>query len=149
MTQAEDAGASERLQAGNTRLNPLLPLWQALADIADPCQEACGYDLSILDLGIVNSLEARDGVVTVSVTFTEPACLFGYRIIQEIEARLARLPGVAEVIVSIDPYPLWEPSRLTERARQAYAARKAQFGPGVADQVFVDISRIRSGGAHV
>ena len=144
MTQIDAAGPADQLSPVNPSAKALLPLWQALAEIADPCQQACGYDLSILDLGIINGITAREGVVTVSVTFTEPACLFGFRIMQEIEDRLALLPGVRQVIVSIDAYPLWEPSRLTDRARQAHAARRLQFGPGAAapGEVLVDISRI-------
>ena len=109
--------------------HPLLPLWRALGGIGDPCQQACGYDLSILDLGIVNDVSAEDGRVTVSLTFTEPFCAFGFRIIQEIEDRLSGLAGVREVRVALDPFPLWEPSRLSDRARQLHAAHRLRFGP--------------------
>jgi metal-sulfur cluster biosynthetic enzyme len=108
--------------------HPLLPLWRALGEIPDPCQQACGYELSIVDLGIVNGVVAEDGCVSVSLTFTEPTCTFGFRIIQEIEDRLAQIPGVRRARVSIDPFPLWEPSRLTERARRAHAESRLRFG---------------------
>jgi metal-sulfur cluster biosynthetic enzyme len=150
--QVDSAGPTDVAQElFRSCANSLLPLWQALADIPDPCQQACGYSLSIVDLGIVNAITARDGVVTVSVTFTEPACLFGFRIINEIEDRLARFPGVEHVAVSVDPYPLWEPSRLTDRARSAHAARRTQFGPngGASDEVLVAIPKVTPGVSHV
>jgi metal-sulfur cluster biosynthetic enzyme len=130
--------------------HPLLPLWQALTGIADPCQQACGYALSIVDLGIVNGVSSVEGCATVSLTFTESSCTFAFRIIQEIEDRLARLPGVRRVEVSIDPFPPWEPSRLTERARHAHAQSRLRFGPvrRAAAEVLVPVPAIMTGGSH-
>lgn len=128
----------------------LLPVWQALDQVADPCQHACGYELSIVDLGIVNDVSAEDGVVTVSLTFTEPLCTFGFRIIQEIEDRLVVLSGVREARVSIVPFPLWEPSRLSERARALHAERRLQFS-GVhctTSEAVIPLSRIPTGARH-
>jgi metal-sulfur cluster biosynthetic enzyme len=133
--------------------HPLLPLWRALAQIPDPCQQACAYELSIVDLGIVNGVVAEDGCVTVSLTFTEASCTFGFRIIEEIEDRLARIPGVHRVRVSIEPFPVWEPSRLTDRARRAHAESRLRFGPsrgaGGGAEVLVPMSTITMGGRHV
>ncbi len=151
--------------------HPLLPLWRTLGDIPDPCQQACGYALSIVDLGIVNGVAAEDGCVSVSLTFTEPTCTFGFRIIQEIEDRLAQIPGVRRVQVSIDAFPLWEPSRLTERARRAHAESRLRFGlpttaiagadvaaeqrarptarAGSPVEIPMPLSRITMGGRHV
>lgn len=128
----------------------LLPVWQALDQIADPCQHAVGYPLSIVDLGIVNGVQAEDGVVTVSLTFTEPLCTFGFRIIQDIEDHLVKLPGVRAARVSIVPFPLWEPSRLSERARALHADRRLQFS-GVqltTTEAVIPLSRIPIGARH-
>jgi metal-sulfur cluster biosynthetic enzyme len=131
--------------------HPLLPLWQALAEVADPCQQACGYPLSIVDLGIVNGVASDAGHVTVSLTFTESSCTFAFRIIEEIEDRLAQLPGVRRVEVAIEPFPPWEPSRLSERARQVHAQSRLRFGPArrVGAEVIVPMPVTTTGGSHV
>jgi len=131
--------------------HPLLPLWQALTEVADPCQQACGYALSIVDLGIVNGVASDAGCVTVSLTLTESSCTFAFRIIEEIEDRLAQLPGVRRVEVAIEPFPLWEPSRLSERARQAHAQSRLRFGPArrAGAEVLVPMPGMTTGGSHV
>jgi len=101
---------------------------RALTEVKDPCNVLSGHDLSIVDMGLINRVEARGHGVEVGITFTEPACLFGYRIIEDIEDLAAGLPGVAEIRVVPEPFPLWDASRLSPKAKQIYANKKAQFG---------------------
>ena len=104
-------------------------VWRALDTVRDPCNVLSGHDLSIVDMGLINRIEARGDSIEIAVTFTEPGCLFGYRIIENMENLTAELPGVGEIRVIPEPFPLWDESRLSDRARAVYAARKARFGP--------------------
>ena len=51
------------------------------------------------------------------MTLTAPGCAVAGAIKEEVERKLARLPGVREVRVELVFDPPWEPGRMTEAAR--------------------------------
>jgi metal-sulfur cluster biosynthetic enzyme len=53
------------------------------------------------------------------MTLTAPGCGIGDVLKQEVERKLASLPGINEVNVEIVLDPPWEPSMMTEAARLA------------------------------
>ena len=108
--------------------NSIQDVWRALSDVKDPCNVLSGHDLSIVDMGLINRVETSDDWIEIGITFTEPGCVFGYRIIEDIEDLTAKLSGVSEIRVVPEPFPLWDESRLSLKAREVYANKKAQFG---------------------
>lgn len=102
-------------------------VWTALHTVKDPCHVLTGYDLSIVDLGLVNSVQFDRNSVEISVTFTEPACVFSYKIISEIEDLADALDGVSEIRVISDPYPMWTPARMNSKAQQMFLDRRNRF----------------------
>ncbi len=96
--------------------------------VRDPCHVLSGHDLSILDLGLVNRVTRVDDAIEVGVTLTEIGCTFGYRILQDIEALSAGISGQALIRVVVEPFPLWTPDRLTERARTHHQNAKLASG---------------------
>ena len=64
--------------------------------------------VNIVDLGIVYGVSLEDGVATVKLTFTAMGCPASDLILQDIESRLLREPGVRAVrvdVVGIRPGP--------------------------------------------
>jgi metal-sulfur cluster biosynthetic enzyme len=117
------------LPTSDNRSHPNIEaLWRALDTVKDPCNVLSGHDLSIVDMGLINRIHANGDAIEIGVTFTEPGCLFGYRIIEHMEDLAAALPGVTEIRVIPEPFPLWDPSRLSPKARAVYADKKARFG---------------------
>lgn len=105
--------------------DPLLhEVWRRIQQIEDPCHALSGYPLSIADLGIVNRIEAVGADVEIGLTYTEMGCTFAHRIVARLEDELRAIPGVREVRVIYEPFPPWNPDRLSERARGVYADRK-------------------------
>ena len=104
-------------------------VWDALDRVRDPCHVLSGHDLSILDLGLVNRVTRVDDTIEVGVTLTEIGCTFGYRILQDIEAISLDIPGCAAIRAVVEPFPLWTPDRLTERARTYHQGAKMASGP--------------------
>ena len=45
-------------------------LWNALADIRDPCMSAAGLDLSVVDLGLITRVDVSDNLIEIGITFT-------------------------------------------------------------------------------
>lgn len=102
-------------------------VWRELANVKDPCNVLSGHDLSVVDMGLINRVAVRGDSIEIFVTFTEPNCLFAYRIIEDMEDLTASLSGVHEIKVTPEPFPLWDESRLSARAREVYADKKARF----------------------
>jgi metal-sulfur cluster biosynthetic enzyme len=102
-------------------------VYVALESVGDPCHVLSGHDLSILDLGLVNEVSRVGDVIEVNLTLTEATCVFAHRIVSDLEDLAADLPGVSSVTVVMQPLPIWEPSRMSARARRVFDARRAEF----------------------
>ncbi len=102
-------------------------VWDALSGIADPCHALSGHDLSIVDLGLINDVTRRDDIIEVSVTFTDPSCVFSYQIIMDLEDLAQSLDGVSEIKVTSDPYPMWTEDRLSDKAKALFLTKRRTF----------------------
>jgi metal-sulfur cluster biosynthetic enzyme len=89
-------------------------LRDALRDVEDP-----EMPVNIVDLGIVYGVSLEAGVATVKLTFTAMGCPASDLILEDIEARLLREPGVHEVRVDVVWDPPWSARLLTAEGRDA------------------------------
>ncbi len=103
----------------------------ALEAIRDPCLEAAGFDLSIVDLGLIGNVTITGLQVDVEITFTEPGCMFTHRIIAQIQDVLAARG--AEVVNVV---PLWTPSwtdkRMSSRGARVLSQARAGYDEALA-----------------
>lgn len=80
-------------------------LIQALVPVQDP-----ELRLSIVDLGLVYDARIdKDGMVTVLLTLTTPACPLGPLLIGQIQDTLMDVSGVKDVNVELTFHPPWDP----------------------------------------
>jgi metal-sulfur cluster biosynthetic enzyme len=84
----------------------------ALRQVLDP--EA---GLNIVDLGLIYGIEARDGVVTITMTFTSPGCPAGQMLADAARQSVEALPGVRSVVVEITFEPAWTPESISPDGR--------------------------------
>ncbi len=126
MSNAKSIGAAE------SESQLVADIWNALAEVSDPCHALSGHPLSILDLGLVNRVTPIAGEIEVGITLTEVSCTFGYRIMEDIERLAGDFPEFARFRVVIEPHPLWTPARLSDRARALYRDTRIRFGPRLA-----------------
>jgi metal-sulfur cluster biosynthetic enzyme len=91
-------------------------LIDALRDVYDPCCQDRG--VSIVDMGVVEDVRARDGHVEVDLIPTTGWCPFVANMSAAIPEALLALPGVETVEVKVVWEPAWTPDRLSESARQ-------------------------------
>jgi metal-sulfur cluster biosynthetic enzyme len=89
-------------------------LRDALRDVEDP-----EMPVNIVDLGLVYGLREGAGEVTVDLTFTAMGCPASEFILEDVEERLLREPGVTSVRVNVVWDPPWNARRLTEAGRDA------------------------------
>jgi metal-sulfur cluster biosynthetic enzyme len=90
-------------------------LIDALRDVYDPCCQDRG--VSIVDMGVVEDVRARDGHVEVDLIPTTGWCPFVANMTAAIPEALKALPGVETVEVKVVWEPAWTPDRLSESAR--------------------------------
>ncbi len=105
-------------------------VWETLRGIEDPCMCLAGKGLSIVDMGIVTEVEARDGAARIVLVFTDPSCLFELRITGAMEDRLARLEGLASFKIEIECGPIWTTDRLSDKAAASFAADRERLIAG-------------------
>ena len=76
--------------------------------------------VNIVDLGLVYRIDANASGVRVEMTMTSPACPLGEMIVDEARAVLiAGLPGSGEPDISLVWNPTWEPSMMSQRAKES------------------------------
>jgi metal-sulfur cluster biosynthetic enzyme len=92
-------------------------VWALLRSIPDP-----EFDINIVDLGLIYSVECKEGDITVVMTLTTPSCPSGAWIHEGIKQALAALPGARQVNVEIVFDPQWTPEMLSHAARQKLGA---------------------------
>ncbi|MCK6483374.1 MAG: phenylacetate-CoA oxygenase subunit PaaJ [Phycisphaerae bacterium] len=84
-----------------------------LATINDP-----EMPISIVDLGIIDGVAAREHEVTIRLLPTFVGCPALEMIRHEIETKVARVPGVKSVDVEVVFDPPWTPDRISEQGRE-------------------------------
>lgn len=110
----------------------LLAVWQRVREIEDPCHVLADYPITLVDLGVINRVEIDEGYVEIGLTYTELGCAFAPRILQRLEEEVMAVPGVLSMDVVYEPDPPWTPDRMSLKARQIYAERRAQAQAAVA-----------------
>lgn len=88
-------------------------VYEALQDCYDP-----EIPVNIVDLGLVYDVEVADDTVEVKMTLTTPGCGMGGMIAANAESLIREIPGVKEASVDLVWEPPWDPSRISEEARQ-------------------------------
>jgi metal-sulfur cluster biosynthetic enzyme len=122
----------------------------ALDTVRDPCSEVAGVPAGILEMGLVRSLDVHDGpdgaLVRVAIGVTEPTCLMGPSFVSGARERLAAVPGVARVEVTLSSDPDWSPLDMSPdyRARLAEHRRTRRGSIAVVETPMGGAIRVRS-----
>jgi metal-sulfur cluster biosynthetic enzyme len=88
-------------------------VYEALHECYDP-----EIPVNIVDLGLVYDVEVKDEQVAVKMTLTAPGCGMGAMIANDARQRILALDGVVEATVDLVWDPPWQPSMISETARQ-------------------------------
>ena len=101
-----------------------VPQWalDALSDVYDPCCREKG--ISVVDMGLVRSVDASGGHVRVELLLTSGWCPFAAGVLTEVRERMEAQPGVTDAEVEIVWDEAWTTDRLSPRA-----ARLLRFLP--------------------
>ena len=84
----------------------------ALRAVMDP-----ELGVNIVDLGLVYECDVNDGLATVVMTTTTPACPIGSYLEGQVQWALLRVPGVEEIDIVLTHEPRWTPALMSSEAR--------------------------------
>ena len=97
--------------------SPEAPEWavQALSAVYDPCCREKG--ISVVDMGLLRSVEVHDRHARVELLLTSGWCPFAARVLTDVEDAIRADPGVDSCEVEIVWDEPWTTDRLAESAR--------------------------------
>lgn len=89
-------------------------IFGALRHVVDP-----EIGINVVDLGLVYEVRRQDGHVHVVMTMTTAACPLGESITEEVKTAIRQqVRGVTSVSVALVWEPSWQPSMMSETARE-------------------------------
>jgi metal-sulfur cluster biosynthetic enzyme len=94
-----------------------LAVRDALRAVVDPCSIATGVPIDIVDMGLVRSVEVRDGAAVVGLRLTHPFCMQAANIADAIRVAVRDGAGL-EATVEIDVGDEWWPTMMAPEARE-------------------------------
>jgi metal-sulfur cluster biosynthetic enzyme len=74
--------------------------------------------VNVVDLGLIYDIKIIDDWVGVKMTLTTPGCGMGAAITQQVRESVLDIPGVNECDVRLVWEPAWDPSMMSEPAKQ-------------------------------
>jgi metal-sulfur cluster biosynthetic enzyme len=104
--------------------SPEVPEWalHALSGVFDPCCREKG--ISVVDMGLLRSVDVQDGHARVELLLTSGWCPFAGRVLMDVADAMNEQPGVDSCEVDVVWEEAWTTDRLSESAR-----RKLRFLP--------------------
>jgi metal-sulfur cluster biosynthetic enzyme len=88
----------------------------ALDNCFDPCCRE--RRISVVDMGLIESIEIRAREVKIEMVLTTGWCPFASRLLEMVEEEVGALPGVEAVDVEVVWDPTWTPKRMSAGARE-------------------------------
>jgi metal-sulfur cluster biosynthetic enzyme len=93
---------------------------EAVVSALDRCFDPCCQErrISVVDMGLIESIEILDNNVKVEMVLTTGWCPFASRLLEMVEEEVGVLDGVDNVDVEVMWDPTWTPARMSEGARE-------------------------------
>jgi metal-sulfur cluster biosynthetic enzyme len=106
-------GEAQAGDGGNVRA-AILGTRRSGRSLRSLCQEK---GISVIDMGLVRSVEVEDGVAKVELLLTSGWCPFAATVLTQVKDQIRRAPGIRDADVSIVWDEAWTTDRLSPRAR--------------------------------
>jgi metal-sulfur cluster biosynthetic enzyme len=109
----------------------VFPSREAIIRALDECYDPCCRDrkISVVDMGLIESVEIRDREVRIEMVLTTGWCPFASRLLEMVEIEVGSLPGVDEVDVEVIWDPTWTPERMSGEARKKLTLPLEKLAP--------------------
>ena len=96
------------------------PEQEAVIGALDNCFDPCCRErrISVVDMGLIESIEIRGREVKIEMVLTTGWCPFAARLLEMVEEEVGALPSVEAVDVEVVWDPTWTPERMSAGARE-------------------------------
>jgi metal-sulfur cluster biosynthetic enzyme len=93
---------------------------EAVIGALDNCFDPCCRErrISVVDMGLIESIEILGNRVRVEMVLTTGWCPFAARLLEMVEEEVGSLPEVEAVDVDVVWDPAWTPERMSAGARE-------------------------------
>lgn len=92
-------------------------VYAAVAEVIDPCSDAMGRPLSLVEMNLLRRIEITGETIVVGIALTEPTCLYTFAIAEQvtnvIQARCGEQLVVKVELESDLPNGLWTEAQLS------------------------------------
>ena len=107
------------------------PSREAVIRALDNCYDPCCQErrISVVDMGLIESIRIEDRRVSVEMVLTTGWCPFASRLLEMVEEEVGKLSGVDEVDVEVVWDPTWTPERMSEGAREKLTLPLEKLAP--------------------
>ncbi|NQD72575.1 DUF59 domain-containing protein [Sphingobacterium shayense] len=96
------------------KLNLAAAIQEQLETVYDPELKPA----NIIDLGLVYEIITKeDGVAKIVMTLTAPGCPVAGELMNEVQEKVAKIPGVKEALVELTFDPPWTKDMMSEEAK--------------------------------
>ncbi|WP_223815136.1 metal-sulfur cluster assembly factor [Sphingobacterium chuzhouense] len=96
------------------KLNLATAIQEQLETVYDPELKPA----NIVDLGLVYEIITKeDGIAKIVMTLTAPGCPVAGEIMEEVQRKVAAVPGIREALVELTFDPPWTKDMMTEEAK--------------------------------
>ena len=96
------------------------PSREAVIGALDNCYDPCCRErrISVVDMGLIESIEIEDRKVEIEMVLTTGWCPFASRLLEMVTEEVGALSTVDKVEVDVIWDPTWTPARMSESARE-------------------------------
>ena len=107
------------------------PSREAVIGALDNCYDPCCRErkISVVDMGLVESIEIVERRVEIEMVLTTGWCPFASRLLEMVTEEVGALPTVDNVDVDVIWDPTWTPERMSESAREKLRLPLEQLDP--------------------
>ena len=104
---------------------------EAVIRALDECYDPCCRDrrISVVDMGLIESVEIMDREVRIEMVLTTGWCPFASRLLETVEEEVGKLPAVDAVEVEVVWDPAWTPERMSGSAREKLTMPLEKLAP--------------------
>ena len=94
-----------------------MPTKEEVYEVLHTCYDP-EIPVNIVDLGLIYDVQVQDETVAVKMTLTAPGCGMGTIIADDAREKILQLAGVTEATVDLVWDPPWDPSKMSDEAKQ-------------------------------
>ena len=112
-------------------LEEVSPDREAVIRALDECYDPCCRErrISVVDMGLIESVEIVDREVRIEMVLTTGWCPFASRLLEMVEEEVGKLPAVDAVEVEVIWDPAWTPERMSGSAREKLTMPLEKLAP--------------------